>query len=635
MMILSNTVLANANDIKVEDFFKNAKYSSLKLSPNGKRLAVLTPVAKRRNIAIMDTDGLKNIRLVTGLKERDIGAFFWVNDKDILFTIESDGTEAFSLYKVDTTKRTPKVVLLVGSSAGASGIRTSSVVHMLPDDPDHIIVQYNGRRVKSADLYRLNINSQWNNKKRKNTKMKLIAKNPGDIQGWILDNSGAVRGAVTSNGLKGKILYKKGASDDFKVVREYNVLDEGLSPLAYDFDNEMMYASSNIGRDKAAIYKYDPKTDKLGDLVYANENVDIDGLMLSNYQKKLLGVTYTDDYTHTVYFDKSTEKMMKGLNNAFPGKVVSVTSQSKDENLKVLLVHDDTDPGIYYLYDHKKKNVRHLLSRMSWLDPKLMSEMKPISFKSRDGLELHGYLTVPKESNGKNLPLIINPHGGPFGVRDYWGFNSEHQFFASRGYATVQVNFRGSGGYGRSFEQKGYGGKWGAEMQNDLTDTVEYLIKEGVANPEKICIYGASYGGYAVMAGLTSTPDLYKCGINYVGVTDINLLFTSMPKHWEPAKELMKIQIGDPEDKALMKRMSPLAHVDNIKAPLMIVQGAKDPRVVKEHATKLKDALENRGIVLSDDEWIMKENEGHGFSKEENKIELYSKMERFLDKYLR
>ena len=198
----------------------------------------------------------------------------------------------------------------------------------------------------------------------------------------------------------------------------------------------------------------------------------------------------------------------------------------------------------------------------------------------------------------------------------------------------MQVNYRGSGGYGRNFVQAGYGGKWGAEMQDDLTDAVKYLVDEGIANPDKICIYGASYGVYAAMAGLTFTPELYKCGINYVGVTDIALLFKSMPKQWEPFRKVMTVEIGDPNDKELMKRMSPLAHVDKIRAPLMIIQGAQDPRVVKKHAIDLRKALKKRGIVLSDDEWIMKKNEGHGFRKEENQLELYAKMEVFLARHL-
>ena len=625
----------SASELKVEDFFKNPKFTSLQLSPDGSKLAVISPVGKRKNIAIMETDGLKNIRAVTGLKEQDIAGFFWANNEDIIFTIQSDGSEAFSLYKVNISKKKPRVDLLVGSKSGASGIRTAAVVHTLPNDPDHIIVQYNGRRIKAPDLYKLNIHSRWNKKRKKNPRMKLIAKNPGDVQGWILDNDGKVRGATTLNGLKGQLLYKDQGAEKFTVTREFSPLDEGIAPLVYDFDNDTMYVASNIGRDKAAIYEYDPKNNKLGKLIFADADVDISNLIMSRHQKKVLGVSYIKDYPETVYFDKKTESMMNGLKSAFPGKRVSISSQSKDESINVLLVHDDQDPGNYYLYDRKAGKVRHLLSRMSWLNVDDMSEMTPIKFTSRDGLVINGYITIPKDSNGKNLPIIINPHGGPFGIRDVWGFNPEHQFFASRGYATVQVNFRGSGGYGRKFEQAGYGGKWGAEMQNDLTDAINYLVKEGIANPDKVCIYGASYGGYAAMAGLTFTPDLYKCGINYVGVTDVGLLFTSMPKHWEPAKELLKIQIGDPDDEILMKRMSPLAHVDKIKAPLMIIQGAKDPRVVKQHATDLRDALEDRGITLSDDEWIMKENEGHGFSKEENKIELYTKMEKFLAKHLK
>ena len=625
----------SASELKVEDFFKNPKFTSLQLSPDGSKLAVISPVGKRKNIAIMETDGLKNIRAVTGLKEQDIAGFFWANNEDIIFTIQSDGSEAFSLYKVNISKKKPRVDLLVGSKSGASGIRTAAVVHTLPNDPDHIIVQYNGRRIKAPDLYKLNIHSRWNKKRKKNPRMKIIAKNPGDVQGWILDNDGKVRGATTLNGLKGQLLYKDQGAEKFTVTREFSPLDEGIAPLVYDFDNDTMYVASNIGRDKAAIYEYDPKNNKLGKLIFADADVDISNLIMSRHQKKVLGVSYIKDYPETVYFDKKTESMMNGLKSAFPGKRVSISSQSKDESINVLLVHDDQDPGNYYLYDRKAGKVRHLLSRMSWLNVDDMSEMTPIKFTSRDGLVINGYITIPKDSNGKNLPIIINPHGGPFGIRDVWGFNPEHQFFASRGYATVQVNFRGSGGYGRKFEQAGYGGKWGAEMQNDLTDAINYLVKEGIANPDKVCIYGASYGGYAAMAGLTFTPDLYKCGINYVGVTDVGLLFTSMPKHWEPAKELLKIQIGDPDDEILMKRMSPLAHVDKIKAPLMIIQGAKDPRVVKQHATDLRDALEERGITLSDDEWIMKENEGHGFSKEENKIELYTKMEKFLAKHLK
>jgi dipeptidyl aminopeptidase/acylaminoacyl peptidase len=257
--------------------------------------------------------------------------------------------------------------------------------------------------------------------------------------------------------------------------------------------------------------------------------------------------------------------------------------------------------------------------------------MQPIRFDARDGLKIRGYVTVPKDYvAGEKLPLIVNPHGGPFGVRDYWGYNPEHQFFASRGYAVVQVNYRGSGGYGRDFEQAGYG-EWGRKMQHDLSDAVHYLVEEGIADPDRVCIYGGSYGGYATMAGMTFTPELYRCGINYVGVTDVPLLFSSMPRHWEPLKELMKVQIGDPKDAEFMDSISPLAHVDKIDDPILIVHGRRDPRVVIDHAEKLRRQMKR---LEREFEWLVKNNEGHGFRKEENRLELYKTMEDFLAQHL-
>ena len=634
LCVISFEINAQKPQPTIEDFFKNPKFSNLQLSPNGKYLAVLSPINDRKNIVILETEGLKNAKPVTKFDDQDINNFSWANDNEIVFDLDSNGNEAFSLYKINVNTKRAKVIELVGSKVGSSGIRSASIVHMLPNDPDHIIIQYNGRNIKAPDLYKLPLNSKWDRKHERNYKMDIIAKNPGGYQGWLLDHDGDVRGALSIDGLRGKFYYKNKDEEKFRVLREYNIEDENITPLAFDFDNKTLYVSSNIGRDTSALYYFHPEKNELGELIFGMPEVDVSNLMLSIKRKKLLGVRYLDEYPEVVYFDTETAQMMASLESAFKDKVVNVTSRSKDEVLNIVYVGSDTDPGHYYLYDKAKNTLKSLVSPMDWLDKSQLSPMKPIKFNSRDGLTIRGYLTIPKDSNGKSLPLIVNPHGGPYGIRNTWGFNPETQFFASRGYATVQVNFRGSGGYGRRFQQAGYGGKWGSEMQNDLTDAVKYLVSEGVVDPKRVCIYGSSYGGYATMAGLTYTPEIYKCGINYVGITDVSLLFDSLPKHWEPQRELLKKQIGDPDDEALMKKISPLYHVDKIVAPLMIVQGAKDPRVVKKHATDLRDALEDRGIVLTDDEWIMKDDEGHGFQKEENKIELYTKIEKFLNKHL-
>jgi dipeptidyl aminopeptidase/acylaminoacyl peptidase len=626
-----NSLAFNKALPSASDFFSLPDYTSITLSPSGKYLATLMPVNNRLNIVVIETNNRKNISVLTGFKKYNVGSYFWSSDDRIVFTVDqTDGQEALSLYSV-TREKKPKIIELVKASFSRRSAVMASVVNTLPEDPDHIIVQYNKRYVKNPDLYKMRVDKKWNPKRQKNTSMKLIAKNPGDVQNWILDQSGEVRGAISIKGLSGKFLYKGKGKKDFKVIREFNVLEENMTPLMFDYDNKSMFVASNIGRDRAAIYKYDPETNTMGDMIFGHDKVDVSNLIASRNRQKILGVSYVDDYPERVYFDESEKKFDQLLKNSFKGKFVSTSSISNDETLRIITVSSDTDPGSYYLWDDVKKRITPLGNRVSKVSKDVLSPMTPFEFTSRDGLTLRGYVTIPKTTDGKKVPLIINPHGGPFGVRDNWGYNPDTQFLASRGYAVVQVNFRGSGGYGRNFEQAGYGGKWGHEMQNDITDTVNHFIKNGVADASRVCIYGGSYGGYATMAGLTFTPDLYKCGINVVGVTDVGLLFTSMQETWEPMRDVMEIQIGDPEDEALMKSMSPIDHVKNIKAPLFIIHGRRDVRVVMEHADLLKERLE---ALEKPYEWLVKNNEGHGFRKVENRIEMYEKVEKFLKKNL-
>jgi dipeptidyl aminopeptidase/acylaminoacyl peptidase len=532
--------------------------------------------------------------------------------------MDKDGREDFGLYSVDLRTKRPRIKTLIEPSVTQSGVRFATVVSTLPDDPDHIIVQWNEKYVKFFGLYKVNVHGG---------RPELLTGKMTDVTNWFVDHDGEPRGAVKIDGLIGEFLYRGADDEDFRTLREFSLLDETISPLAFDFDNKTMYVASNIGRDKAAVYTYDPEADELGEVLFEHDEVDVTGLIMSRERKALLGFSYFDDYPQRHFIDDAERRIFERLEATFPGKTVSIVSTTRDEKLNILLVGNDRDPGSYYLYDREAGTVQFLVSRMRWIDPEQMSLMQPIAFTARDGMDIRGYVTIPKaRQEGEKVPLIVNPHGGPFGVRDFWGFNPEHQFFASRGYAVVQVNYRGSGGYGRSFEQAGYG-KWAQEMQNDVSDAVTYLVEEGIADPERVCIYGASYGGYATMAGLVFTPELYRCGINYVGVTDVALLFDSMPKSWEPMKEFMKVQIGDPEDEAFMESISPISHVENIDDPLLIVHGERDPRVVIEHATKLRRELKRHEKSY---EWLVKGNEGHGFSKEKNRLELYKTMDAFL-----
>ena len=259
-----------------------------------------------------------------------------------------------------------------------------------------------------------------------------------------------------------------------------------------------------------------------------------------------------------------------------------------------------------------------------------MASMQPIHYKSSDGLTIHGYLTVPVGEKAKNLPVVVNPHGGPW-ARDYWGYNPEVQFLANRGYAVLQMNFRSSTGYGKEFWTKGFK-QWGKKMQDDITDGVQWLISQGIADPKRIAIYGGSYGGYATLAGVTFTPDLYTCAVDYVGVSNLFTLFETLPPYWEQGRQMMYEMIGNPEkDKALLEEVSPIFHIDNIKVPLFVAQGANDPRVKKEHSDQIVNALKQKNIAV---EYMVKDNEGHGFHNEENRFDFYRAMERFFAEHL-
>lgn len=605
----------------VEMFFKFPRFGAVTLSPDGKYAAALVAAkdSGRRNLMLVDLADPKKSRFLTNLKETDIQGFFWKGNDRLVFTLDSDGNEQRGLYSVDIGEK-PLIRVLIDAKKLESG-RSANTIDELEDNPDEILISFNLRDERYPDVYRLNVI---------NGKTTMAARNEGDVVGWFPDRKGVIRGAYKVKGREEEVLYRSTADAPWQTLSKTTFPEAGWEPMAMDYDGRGMYIRTNIGHDKAAIYKYDPETKTQGALVFKHDKVDAGGLMFSDKEQKLIGVTYNDDKVHRVYTDPTWAAMMKGLEDQFPGQEVAISSMTKDENLMTIVVFSDVDSGSTYLYDRAKNSLKFLVRGRPDVDPKKMSPMKPFEFTARDGLVVRGYITIPKDAKGP-VPLIVNPHGGPFGVRDNWGFDSENQFFAGRGYATMEVNYRGSGGYGKAFHDAGFK-KWGREMQHDITDAVKWAIAQGHADANRVCIYGGSYGGYATMAGMTFTPELYKCGVNYVGVTDIPLLFSSMPKYWEPTKDLMKVQIGDPEtDKQLLFDASPINFVKNIQAPVFIVQGGKDPRVVRKHAEWLRSEMKDKGKAH---EWLLRENEGHGFAKEENRMELYTRMGDFFAKFL-
>ena len=602
--------------LSMEDFFKNPEKSSFNISPNGLLIAYMKPWEegnRMMNIYVKSIDSNDELR-ITDASERSIYGFFWISDERIAYVQDKGGDENFRLYAVNIDGEN-EVNLTPFDNV------QSQIIDDLEDNPDYMIVGLNMKNQKVHDAYRLDVNSG---------ELTMLAKNPGNISSWMTDNDGVLRIATTSDGVNTSILYRENESQDFKNILTTN-FKESVSPLFFTFDNKELYVSSNRGRDKSAIYTFNLETAKEDKLIFEHPEVDVYSLMRSKKRKVITGVSYTTDKTNRVFFDDSREVLQKKIEEKLPNVDIGISSFNKAETKAVVVSYSDKSRGTYYYYDLIKDDLLKLADLSPWLNEEDMASMTPISYQSRDGLTINGYLTLPVGSTGKNLPVVVNPHGGPW-HRDSWGFNPEVQYLANQGYAVFQINFRGSTGYGREFWEISFK-QWGKTMQDDITDGVNWLISEGIADPDRVAIYGASYGGYATLAGLTFTPDLYACGVDYVGVSNLFTFIETIPPYWELYRQMLYEMVGHPEiDKQLLTEGSPALNVEKIKAPLFIAQGANDPRVKKSESDQMVEALKNQGVDVP---YMVKENEGHGFHNEENKFDFYRAMTEFLDKHLK
>jgi len=598
--------------IPMEDFFRSPEKSSFKISPNGNHIAYMKPWKTRMNVFVMDMKNKKETRL-TSSEERGLYGFSWLTDKRIGYVKDDGGNENVHFYAVNID---------VSNEIDLTPFKNvqARIIDDLEDDPDHIIIGLNKRSPQVHDPYRINVNDG---------KMEMIAENPGNISGWMTDHDGKLRIAITNDGVNTSILHRKLESDKFESIltTDFKV---SVSPLFFTFDNKNLYVASNRGQDKSGIFKFDLINAKEGKLIFEHDEVDVSGLMYSRKRKVLTGVSYTVAKNEMIFFDTWREDIQEKLEEKLPGYEVGITSFSKDETKAVVVSYSDKSRGTYYYYDVEKNKLTELGKASPWLNENHMAEMTPIKYTSRDGLTIHGYLTLPENSNGKNLPFVVNPHGGPW-ARDTWGYNPQIQFLANRGFAVLQMNFRGSTGYGREFWEISFK-EWGKSMQDDITDGVQWLIDEGIADPNRIAIYGASYGGYATLAGLAFTPDLYACGVDYVGVSNIFTLLETLPPYWELGRQMMYEMIGNPEtERDLLEAASPIFHVDSIRVPLFVAQGANDPRVKQSESDQIVEALKARGVEVP---YMLKEDEGHGFYNEENQFDFYREMEKFLNKHI-
>lgn len=606
--------------VPMEDFFRTSDVSGFSLSPDGKKLAYAKPWERRLNIYVRDVKGTEEKRL-TSVTDRDVSGFFWKGNDHIIFSRDTGGDENYHVWIVPVDGNGESARDLTPFDGVQAGIQDD-----LEEDPGHVLISMNKRDKTVFDVYRCALDTG---------ELELIGENPGDILGWMTDHDGKLRVAFRNDGVTNTLLYR---SEENKPFEELVTVDfqDSFSPLEFTFDNKLLYVVSNLAGpdgvkpDKKGIYLYDPESRKIVDLVYRHPEVDSGGLLLSKKRKVVTGVRYTTDRTHYEFFDDNRRDLQTELEKRLPGYQVAVAGMDDDERLAVCIAYGDRTRGKYYLFNRDTGDLEMLADLSYWLHEDEMAPMQSVEYQSRDGRTIHGYLTLPQGLPGKNLPLVVIPHGGP-ASRDSWGYDSQAQFIANRGAAVLQVNFRGSTGYGRDFWKAGFK-QWGRDMQNDITDGVQWLIGQGTVDPKRVGIYGASYGGYAALAGLAFTPDLYACGVSYVGPSNIFTLLDSLPPYWEPLRAMEYEKIGDPvKDKELLTAISPYFHAEQIKAPLFVAQGANDPRVKKAESDQIVDAMRSLGREVV---YMVKDNEGHGFRNEENRFEFYRELEKFLAKHL-
>ena len=616
-MSKENTQNMKSSVIPMEDFFRNPQQSGYQISPNGKYFSFMAPYKDRMNIFVRAIDAEAAIQ-ITAETERNVAGYMWADNERLLFMKDTGGDENYRLYGVN----------IDGSDLRCytdfEGVRTS-IIDDLEDVPGQIIIGMNKRNPEVFDPYRLDLETG---------EMVQLAENPGNWQGWMTDHNGCLR-SVTAivDGVNTQILYRDNDDEEFRPVLTTN-FKEMVNFMDFTPDNKMVYAATNLGRDKVALVLMDPSTCQEVEFLYENPKYDISSISYSRRYKKLLSVVcvgHKDPVRH--YFDADEEKQRERIKAHFPNHKVGLADCDKSEENLLLYVGSDRTKGAYYFYNIHEDEPKFLAELAPWIKEEDMAEMHAVTYTSRDGFEIEAYLSLPNGltlETAKNIPVVVNPHGGPW-ARDSWGFSSETQFLCNRGYAVFQMNFRGSTGYGRRFLEASYK-QWGQAMQDDITDGVEWLKSQGIADPRRIAIYGGSYGGYATLAGVAFTPDLYACAIDYVGVSNLLTFMSTIPPYWRPMLEMMYEQVGDPEaDREMLEAYSPALHADQIKAPLFVAQGANDPRVNKAESDQMVEALRARGVQV---EYMVKNDEGHGFHNQENRFDFYRAMESFLAKYL-
>lgn len=599
--------------IPKEILFGNPSKAQARISPDGKRMSYLAPKDGVLNVWVK-TVGQNDDHVVTADTLRGIRTHFWAqDDKHMLYLQDIGGDENFHIYSVDldqggTTDLTP----YEGVRAEPSGLD--------PNFPDEMLVSMNKRDPRSFDLFNVNLTTG---------DAVLVGENPGDIVGWVPDNKFKARGAVRAAADGGfDLLVRPSEQDTFRTLLHWGPSDGDGQPYGFTPDGQGIYAGDPLGSDVIQLKVIDVNTGE-ETVLASNPKVDLANVMIHPTKYNVQAVSFNYDRENWTVLDSSVAKDFEAIKAISPGDFSIVSRDIADKNW-LIAFSSDVKPVRYYAYNRDTGKSTFLFSARPELEEYDLAPVTFVEVKSRDGLTLPCYLTLPVGIEQKNLPLVLNVHGGPW-ARDEWGYNPEVQWMANRGYAVLQVNYRGSTGFGKAFLHAG-DKEWGRKMQDDLTDAVDWAIKQGYADPAKVAIYGGSYGGYAALAGAAFTPDLYTCAVDIVGPSNIMTLIASVPPYWEPVLKMFYNRVGDPStEEAMLKERSPLFSANKIKIPMLIGQGANDPRVKQAESEQIVAALKANEQYV---EYVVYPDEGHGFARPENRLDFYGKTENFLSRYL-
>jgi dipeptidyl aminopeptidase/acylaminoacyl peptidase len=600
--------------IPVNDFFKISEKSFFRISPDGKYVSYLKPYKGRQNLFIQTlADGKE--RMATAFTDYSVRDYAWTYNDQIAVSQDIISIDEYKMFALDAS--TLKIREILSLDKG----RIFLLNNYNKQEPDVVTIRMNKRDPANFDIYKLNI---------KTGELKPYLVNPGNITEWFPDDDGKIRLVKASDGVDETILYRADDKGSFKPIITNNFKNR-VQPIAFTGVKNYFYALSNVGRDKTALVVIDAENGKEQKVVFSCDKADIDIVDYSKNKHRVELATCDEAKPKKHFLNTDIAHIYDNLSRQLHGTEINIINRDSAENKFIVFTYTDRNPGTYYLYERSNDKLTKLGDKNSSIKPEELCAMQPIAFKARDGLVINGYLTLPQGSNAVNLPVVVMPHDGPW-RRDTWGYSDEAQFLANRGYAVFQVNYRGSTGYGKAFYSAGFK-QIGGKIQDDITDGVNWLISKNIANPKKIAIFGGGFGGFSALYGVSFHPGLYNCAVVQYGLINFFTYIKDVPPYLKPQLQMMYEKIGNPEgDAEQLRAISPVFHTDKIKAPLLIFQGAKDESANISELNQFVRELKKLNVPVT---YYLKQNERKVFRNEHNRMEMYTEMEKFLNKNMR